>query len=460
MLERTIGKGSYGKVKLAIDLSDPARHMKRALKFIAVDNIRKPAHVHRLRRETALLRCLHHPHLVKLVDHFQTDTDLVLVFEYIGGQDLFDRITRHPNQRLSESEARQVFRQLVSALDYCHYHHVVHRDIKPENVMIGEGGTVKLIDFGFANLFDRSQRLETNCGSPLYASPEIVRGQPYVGPETDCWSLGIVLYAMLTGTLPFEDDALKVLYEKICRGTFSIPSHVSLAAQDLLRQMLVVDGRQRADISKVRYHPWTCEGYPGPPDSFIPIRNATATPMNQLNMKAMGRVAADFAIEDWTRLQFDVLHQPDSSSHSLYHLYTEQADREMYERRRQRYYNTASDWVRLQLTDNHNNEDEDDYEDGLDNVQGAKGLLRFDFVGLMRRVQAAQQSQPVVPKQLQGSIDSSVGSTDPGQPMHPQPIPHASFLQQAVGTLNSQFRRIRNIINGTSVGGSGGGGAQ
>lgn len=462
MLEKTIGKGSYGKVKLAIDLSDPHRHVRRALKFISLESIKKPAHVSRLRRETTLLKCLHHPHLVKLIDHFQTSEDLVLVMEYVQGQDLFDRITKHPQQRLTEGEARPIFRQLVSALDYCHQHNVVHRDIKPENVMLTDEGVVKLIDFGFANVFDaKAGRLETNCGSPLYASPEIVRGIPYVGPETDCWSLGVVLFAMLTGTLPFEDDALKVLYEKICRGQFACPKYLSASAVDLLRKLICVDGRHRGTMEEIRTHPWTVEGYAVRPESYVPIRAS----LSSLDLNVVAAIGKDLGM-DVDQLRLDIMIRPDSPAHSIYILYIEQAEREKNVNLRCKsptgplYTMTDLDialggtdpWVKVnQITFNN---------DAGGDRNSINGLLKFDFDALMRRVrlyQQEQQQQPGInrshlhhPKQqsIQSISESASNTSDIN---HPQPYPHSNFLQQAVGHLNSQFKRIKNMINSANV---------
>lgn len=442
LLEKTIGKGSYGKVKLAIDLQDPQRMCRRALKFIAIDSVKKPAHVTRLRRETVLLRCLNHPHLVKLTDHFQTNDDLVLVLEHVNGQDLFDRITKHPQQRLPEPEARAIFRQLVSALHYCHHHNVVHRDIKPENVMLTEAGVVKLIDFGFANWFDQLEsgkhKLETNCGSPLYAAPEIVRGQPYRGPEVDCWSLGVVLVAMLTGSLPFEDDALKVLYEKICRGSYTLPKYVSPQAADLIARMLVVDGQQRATILEIREHPWVKEGFGNAPDPYIPVRR----PLSMFDPTVIRSMSVDLNM-DIQSVRQELMARPNHGAFAcLYRLYQEQMDREgIVKSSQQQFHYTAPaadscpDWVRVSK---------------IDVNEATVGLLKFDCDYLMRCVnrhiyEQQRQTQP------SNEARSSKRKQSSDVVHHPQPSPHSNFIQQAVGHLNSQFKRIKNMINQTDV---------
>jgi len=271
-LDMTIGKGSYGRVKLATDMRTGGQV---AIKFLAKDLMTKQAHWIRVRREINLLTLAHHPHIIKVHEWLEATEDVLIVMEYVSGKDLFDRINEKAEKRYSEEDARPLFRQMVSALDYCHQNRIVHRDLKPENVMIDAQGNVKLIDFGFANLFHPRDHLTTNCGSPLYAAPEIVQARPYIGPEVDIWSLGIVLYAMLVGALPFEDENLKGLYKKIGEGRFTFPEHVSPAARDLIQSMLQVNTLNRATIHHLRMHPWVNEGFGRvAPDGYVPARPA------------------------------------------------------------------------------------------------------------------------------------------------------------------------------------------
>ena len=316
-LERTIGKGSYGKVKLATQLSTGERV---ALKFISRASIKKPTHWTRIRREINLLRAMHHPHIVKLYEYRDNGADILLMMEYISGGDLFDRIVNHKDQRFSEREARPLFRQIISAVDYCHQNRIIHRDLKPENLMVDDRNQIKLIDFGFANIYSPRGFLETNCGSPLYASPEIVQGVKYVGPEVDIWSLGVILFAMLTGTLPFEDENLKGLYAKICAGKYTCPSYLSPEAQDLIRMMLTTDPKQRATMKDIKFSTWIMNGSIYPPENFLPFRQ----PLTRSGL-TMSAVRDDIiqALEDYgftepglTRQM--VLYQPDSPAYALY----------------------------------------------------------------------------------------------------------------------------------------------
>lgn len=263
-IEKDLGKGSYGRVKLAKDLRT-RDDLYVALKCISRASIKKAQHLIRIEREFSLLSCLDHVNIVRLIDRFETPMDIILVFEYIrnknGPSDLHDFITS--KGKLDESEARYFFKQMVSALVYSHNNCIVHRDIKPENMMLMSNGKsklpiLKLIDFGFSNLYDTSGTLHTNCGSPLYASPEIIQGIQYIGPEVDIWSLGVTLYAMLCGQLPFEHETINGLYSLIKSGFFKFPDHIPLTwpAQDLIRGMLRTDSKNRFTIETVSCHPW------------------------------------------------------------------------------------------------------------------------------------------------------------------------------------------------------------
>jgi len=321
LLERTIGKGSYGKVKLALDLASPTDR-RVAIKFIARSSIRKPAHSIRIRREINLLTALHHTNIVGLFETVETSHDIVLIMEYVPGLDLFERIVGHPNKRYEEEEGRDIFRQLVAALEYCHRHRVIHRDLKPENVMVSNEGVVKLIDFGFANMYHPRGYLETNCGSPLYAAPEIVQGIRYVGPEVDVWSLGVILFAILTGTLPFEDDQLKGLYAKICAGHYTLPEYVHVGARDLIRGMLEVDPSRRMPITQVARHPWVHPFNLPPHVSYA--RPAVIIHPDEYILQSM----VSFGFVNIEETLFIVTTDPDDPATSIYHLLVAKEQRE------------------------------------------------------------------------------------------------------------------------------------
>ena len=154
-----------------------------------------------------------HPHIIRLYEVIDTPQDIFVIMEYVSGGELFDYIVSRG--RLPADEARRFFHQIVSAVEYCHYHHIVHRDLKPENLLLDSDNNIKLADFGLSNVVHDGHFLRTSCGSPNYAAPEVISGNLYAGPEVDVWSCGVILYAVLCGTLPFDDASIPNLFKKI-----------------------------------------------------------------------------------------------------------------------------------------------------------------------------------------------------------------------------------------------------
>jgi serine/threonine protein kinase len=146
------------------------------------------------------------------------------------------------------------FRQILSAVHYCHQNSVIHRDLKPENMLLDSNKNIKLIDFGFGNTYHSDTQLETYCGSPFYAAPEMIKGQPYCGPEVDVWSLGVIMFALLAGRLPFESPVIRDLYDEIGKGHYDTPSHFSPLAKQLIKRMLTVDPARRATMEEILAH--------------------------------------------------------------------------------------------------------------------------------------------------------------------------------------------------------------
>nr|CCA17060.1 SNF1related protein kinase catalytic subunit alpha p [Albugo laibachii Nc14] len=157
---------------------------------------------------------------------------------------------------LMPEEARHFFHQILSGVEYCHFHRIVHRDLKPENLLLDADNNVKIADFGLSNIMQDGDFLRTSCGSPNYAAPEVISGSLYAGPEVDVWSCGVILYALLCGSLPFDDESIPNLFKKIRGGMYSLPSHLSEYARDLIPRMLVVDPMKRITIPEIRQHPW------------------------------------------------------------------------------------------------------------------------------------------------------------------------------------------------------------
>ncbi|EPY32598.1 5'-AMP-activated protein kinase, catalytic alpha subunit [Angomonas deanei] len=179
---------------------------------------------------------------------------MYLIMEYIEGGELYDYIVQRG--RVPEKEGRYIFQQIVCAIEYCHHFRVVHRDLKPENILLGPGLQVKLIDFGLSNIMKDGDFLTTSCGSPNYAAPEVISGKLYFGPEVDVWSCGVILYALLCGCLPFDEDSIPVLFTKIKKGKYSIPSSMQESPKQLIQQILVVDPLIRLTIPQIRDNAW------------------------------------------------------------------------------------------------------------------------------------------------------------------------------------------------------------
>ncbi|KAM8975815.1 NUAK family SNF1-like kinase 2 [Pelodytes ibericus] len=260
----TLGKGTYGRVKRARD----NQGKEVAIKSIRKDRIKDEQDMIQIRRETEIMSSLCHPHIISIYEVFENNSKIVIVMEYASQGDLYDYISER--QKLSEQEARRFFRQIVSAVQYCHMNGIVHRDLKLENILLDENKNVKIADFGLSNIYQSDSYLQTYCGSPLYASPEIVNGRPYIGPEVDSWSLGVLLYILVHGSMPFDGQDYKKLVTQISCGAYKEPSHRSDAC-GLIRWLLMVNPERRATLSDVASHWWVNWGYQEPlsePETF------------------------------------------------------------------------------------------------------------------------------------------------------------------------------------------------
>ncbi|CAB0013878.1 unnamed protein product, partial [Nesidiocoris tenuis] len=249
-LEQTIGKGNFAVVKLATHV---VTNSKVAIKIIDKtkldeDNLKK------IFREIQILTKLKHPHIIRLYQVMETEKTIYLVTEYACGGEIFDFMVK--NGRISEREACKIFHQIVAAVSYCHSRNVVHRDLKAENLLLDANMNIKLADFGFSNNFEQGKMLMTWCGSPPYAAPELFLGVQYDGPKADIWSLGVVLYVLVCGSLPFDGDTLQLLKNKVISGKFRIPFFMSADCEQLIRQMLLIDPERRLSIKQIRSHKW------------------------------------------------------------------------------------------------------------------------------------------------------------------------------------------------------------
>ncbi|CAH8644684.1 unnamed protein product [Heterobilharzia americana] len=196
---------------------------------------------------------------IKLLEVIESEKHLYLVMEYASGGEVFDYLVSHG--KMNEKDARCKFRQIVSAVQYCHQKMIVHRDLKAENLLLDAELNIKIADFGFSNYFSNSQKLDTFCGSPPYAAPELFLGRKYEGPEVDVWSLGVILYTLVSGTLPFDGKNLKELRERVLRGTYRVPYYMTHECEMLLKKMLVLNPAKRITLQEVMSDPWINQGY-------------------------------------------------------------------------------------------------------------------------------------------------------------------------------------------------------
>uniref|UniRef100_A0A8D3DZH2 MAP/microtubule affinity-regulating kinase 3 n=1 Tax=Scophthalmus maximus TaxID=52904 RepID=A0A8D3DZH2_SCOMX len=253
-LMKTIGKGNFAKVKLA-------RHIGTG-REVAVKIIDKtqlnPTSLQKLFREVRIMKILNHPNIVKLFEVIETEKTLYLVMEYASGGEVFDYLVAHG--RMKEKEARAKFRQIVSAVQFCHQKHIVHRDLKAENLLLDADMNIKIADFGFSNEFTVGGKLDTFCGSPPYAAPELFQGKKYDGPEVDVWSLGVILYTLVSGSLPFDGQNLKELRERVLRGKYRIPFYMSTDCENLLKRFLVLSPGKRGTLEQIMKDRWINAG--------------------------------------------------------------------------------------------------------------------------------------------------------------------------------------------------------
>lgn len=246
-----LGEGMFGKVRLGTHILTGE---KVAIKLLEKMKILEQADKVRVEREIRILKQMKHNNIIQLYSVIQTSTTIYLVMEYSPGKELFDYIVN--KRRLQESEACEFFQQVVSGVDYMHKNRICHRDLKPENMLLDSNRIIKIIDFGLSNSYGKNELLGTACGSPCYAAPEMIAGNKYSGLKIDIWSMGIILYAMVCGYLPFEDTNNDALYKKILEGKFAVPSFVSDSCKDLIKKILTVDHNKRLTIQQIRDHPW------------------------------------------------------------------------------------------------------------------------------------------------------------------------------------------------------------
>ncbi|CAG4945451.1 unnamed protein product [Parnassius apollo] len=275
-IERTIGKGNFAVVKLA-------RHRitktEVAIKIIDKSQL-DASNLQKVYREVDIMKRLDHPHIIKLYQVMETKNMIYIVSEYASKGEIFDYIARYG--RMAEQAARRKFWQILSAVEYCHERRIVHRDLKAENLLLDANMNIKIADFGFSNYYATGELLATWCGSPPYAAPEVFEGKRYTGPEIDIWSLGVVLYVLVCGALPFDGSTLQSLRDRVLSGRFRIPYFMSEDCESLIRKMLVLEPMKRYTVEQIKKHRWmAAEPYTAPTVTTAdPARSPAHTTMH------------------------------------------------------------------------------------------------------------------------------------------------------------------------------------
>ncbi|CAM9258662.1 unnamed protein product, partial [Laminaria digitata] len=287
VLSKTMGEGTFGEVKLAMHTPTSERV---AAKVLEKSRIKTIADVKRVSREIKILKRVRHPNVIALYEVLDTPSTIYFMMEHCDGGELFDYIVRH--QRLQEGQACFFFRQLVDGMEYLHEHDVTHRDLKPENLLLQsseDGWRLKIIDFGLSNTHEGGKMLQTACGSPCYAAPEMIAGKSYRGPAADVWSCGVVLFTLVAGFLPFEDPNTSALYKKILSGCYEKPRWLSDGAIYLLSRILNTDPAKRVEVAGIRKDAWYMKAHPPAARPATALYPAVPTRRSDLDDKLLAR---------------------------------------------------------------------------------------------------------------------------------------------------------------------------
>ncbi|VAI77974.1 unnamed protein product [Triticum turgidum subsp. durum] len=254
---RTIGQGSFAKVKFAVDADTGAPVAMKVLDKATILNNRM---LQQIKKEISIMKIVRHPNIIRLNEVLAGQTKIYIIMELITGGELFDKIARQG--KLRENEARKYFQQLIDAINYCHSKGVYHRDLKPENLLLDSRGNLKVSDFGLSSL-SKNGFLHTTCGTPNYVAPEVLSDGGYDGSAADIWSCGVILYVLMAGYLPFEENDLPTLYDKITAAHFSCPDWFSQGAKSLIQRILDPNPKTRMTIKEMKADTWFSKNYVG-----------------------------------------------------------------------------------------------------------------------------------------------------------------------------------------------------
>lgn len=255
---RLLGQGTFAKVYHGKNVETSENV---AIKVINKEQVKKEGMIDQILREISVMRLVRHPNVVELKEVLATKQKIFFIMEYIKGGELFTRVAKG---RLKEDVAKKYFQQLMSAVDFCHSRGVYHRDLKPENLLLDENGDLKVSDFGLSALPEQLRNdglLHTQCGTPAYVAPEVLRRKGYDGAKADIWSCGVILYVLLAGFLPFRDENMMKMYRKVFKSEYEFPPWISYEAKRLISKLLVADPARRITISSIMRVPWFSKGF-------------------------------------------------------------------------------------------------------------------------------------------------------------------------------------------------------
>uniref|UniRef100_A0A673XB44 Serine/threonine-protein kinase BRSK2-like n=1 Tax=Salmo trutta TaxID=8032 RepID=A0A673XB44_SALTR len=323
-LEKTLGKGQTGLVKLGVHC---ITGQKVAIKIVNREKLSESV-LMKVEREIAILKLIEHPHVLKLHDVYENNKYLYLVLEHVSGGELFDYLVK--KGRLTPKEARKFFRQIISALDFCHSHSICHRDLKPENLLLDEKNNIRIADFGMASLQVGDSLLETSCGSPHYACPEVIRGEKYDGRRADVWSCGVILFALLVGALPFDHDNLRQLLEKVKSGVFHMPHFIPPDCQALLKGMIQVNPDKRLTLEAIQKHSWYLGGRNEPCPEQPPPRRVCVkriVSLTELDPDVLDSMHSLGCFRDRGKLTQDLQCEEDNQEKMIYYLLLDRKER-------------------------------------------------------------------------------------------------------------------------------------
>jgi serine/threonine protein kinase len=278
-LGRTLGEGTFGKVKYAINTETKEAV---AIKVLDKEKIQKQNMGNQIKKEISIMKMVKHEYIVGMIEVLASKTKIFIVLELIVGGELFDKIVTVG--KLTEDQAFFYFNQLVEGVEYCHKLGVCHRDLKPENLLLDEHGNLKISDFGLSSLYvgdaemdgaSRTELLHTTCGTPNYVAPEVIADQGYDGKKADVWSIGVILYVLIAGFLPFDEGTIMALFSKIQKADFTYPNWFTPEVKALLDQVLVADPKRRITLTLLKDHPWMIQ-HRG--EVIVPISTLSLSP--------------------------------------------------------------------------------------------------------------------------------------------------------------------------------------